>query len=350
MTETLTIPDSLDDALAFLYDQGWTDGLPVVPPTPDRVEKMLAAVGGDGSAVIAHVPPLLGAATLENVSANAVMAGCLSEYMPVLVAAIRAMCRPEFNLAGIQGTGDPVAPGLILNGPIRAAININCGENAAGPGCRANAAIGRAVRLVLINVGGAAPGVVDRAMLGQPAKYTFCLGENEEHSPWEPFHTGLGLNLSQSAVSVVAVEHCQFIHPISLPPETLLQTIADAMCVVGHSKHFFGPRPVTVFIPPAQASLLDKLGFTKAKVQEFLFERARIPVGRLPKHEDAYYWSGYVNELTVVDGSALVVAEPGDILVYVVGGLDYGGVLYLGGWDARPSFEPIESDNVGGPQ
>jgi hypothetical protein len=350
MTEILTIPDSLDDALAFLYDLGGTDGLPVVPPTPDRVEKMLAAAGGDGSAVIAQVPPLLGEATLDKIAANAVMAGCLPEYMPVLVAAIRAMCRSEFNLAGIQGTGDPVAPGLILNGPVRAALDVNCGENAAGPGRRANAAIGRAVRLVLINIGGATPGVIDRAMLGQPAKYTFCLGENEEHSPWEPFHTARGVDASQSAVSVVAVEHCQFIHPITLPPETLLQTIADAMCVVGHSKHFFGPRPVTLFIPPAQASLLDKLGFTKEKVKEFLFERARIRMERLPKYEDAYYWSGYVNELEIHDGSALVVSEPDDILVYVVGGLDYGGVLYLGGWDARPTFEPIESDSLGGPE
>ncbi|MBI2908357.1 MAG: hypothetical protein HYX92_11975 [Chloroflexi bacterium] len=186
---------SEEAATGFLYEQGWTDGLPVVVPTPDRVEAMLAGTRRRPEDLIGLIPPAMGKATVEKMAINAVMAGCLPSYLPVVIAALEAMVAPEFVLARVQATTNPVAPLAVVNGPIRQKLDINCGHNALGQGRQSNATIGRAIRLILSNIGGAIPGVTDMATLGQPAKYTFCLGENEEALPttWPPLHVEKGL-------------------------------------------------------------------------------------------------------------------------------------------------------------
>ena len=171
--------------------RGWTDGLPIVPPTLPRVEAMCAAASRAPSDVLGEVEPLRGEATVEKIAANAVMAGCRPEHFPVVLAAVEAMLDPAFNMRGVQTTDENVAPLLIVSGPIAARLGINAGFGALGPGWRANAAIGRAVRLVMLNLGGGWPGAVSLAGLGQPGRYTLCLAERAD-SPWPPLHVELG--------------------------------------------------------------------------------------------------------------------------------------------------------------
>ena len=182
------------DAIEYYFERGVTDGLPVVPPTEARMMRML---GGHGAArptrSIALVPPNYGAATLEKIAVNAVMAGCKPEYLPVVVAGVQAMCAEQVSLHGVQGTTHTATPLFIVNGPVRQQLDINCATGVFGSGWRANATIGRALRLIMINIGGARPAEIDKSTMGHPGKYTFLIGEYEEASPWEPLHVEKGL-------------------------------------------------------------------------------------------------------------------------------------------------------------
>jgi hypothetical protein len=193
-------PAGTDD-IEEMFDRGWTDGLPVIPPTAERVEAMLG--GGDASVSLGLVPPDMGEATLERVAACAVLAGCRPAYFPVVVAAARAVLDPAFNLHGQAVTTQPAGQLVVVNGPVRAAIGLNSGMGALGPGCRANLTIGRALRLLVTLTGGAMPGRLDRATLGHMGKISFCLAEDEEVSPWEPLHTERGFQPGQSVVTVI---------------------------------------------------------------------------------------------------------------------------------------------------
>ena len=202
----IEISDDFEAVQRLYVDRGWSDGLPVAPPTPQRVEAMLAATNLDSDHVVAEIPPIWGAATVEKLAINAVMAGCLPEYLPVLIAAVEAIADPVFNLYAIQATTHPCAPLLIINGPIREALGMNYSSGSFGPGWRANATIGRAMRLVLLNVGGGYPGVGDMSTQGAPSKFSYCVAENEEENPWEPLHVERGFRPDQSAVTVMAGE------------------------------------------------------------------------------------------------------------------------------------------------
>ena len=177
-------PDLEADAIEDLYARGVTDGLPVVPPTPGRVARAVAASGRDGGELVALVPPNYGRATVEKIAINATMSGCRPEYMPVVLAAVEAVCDEAFDLHGVSATTNAPAPLLIINGPVRHRLEINYGAGVFGSGWRANATIGRAVRLVCVNVGGAKPGVVSMSTFAHPGRYTYCIGEHEEASPW----------------------------------------------------------------------------------------------------------------------------------------------------------------------
>lgn len=332
MTQYVEISDSPSEAFADLYDRGWTDGLPVVPPTRERVDEMLAAVDMPADQVVAEVPPTLRRATVEVIAANAVMAGCTPEYMPTVVAAVSAMCDPEFNLTGIQTTGDGVGPALIVNGPVRQALDINCAEGAAGPGRRANATIGRTIRLVLMNVGGALPGTTDRAMLGQPGKFSFCVGENEETSPWEPFHVSRGFAAQDSTVTAAAALGSMFSWPLVIDAETVLQSMVSAMTMTGNASHGYWTSPLSWIVPPPNIGILAKAGFTRESVQQYLFEHARIPLSEFP-HGDNQMW-GY--DVLIEGDQVVLVNEPDDIYIFVAGGGDYSGAMYLAGWQSRP--------------
>src|SRR6266699_2945397 len=203
---SLAYPGLDADAIEELYARGVTDGLPVVPPTRGRVERTIAASGRGPDALIGLVPPNYGRATVEKIAVNAVMAGCRPEYLPVVIAAVDAICDPAFDLHGVSATTNAPTPLVVINGPVRGKLGVNCAAGVFGPGWRANATIGRAVRLVCVNLGGARPGVVSMSTLAHPGRYTYCIGEHEEASPWESLAVEHGFAASQSVVAVLAAD------------------------------------------------------------------------------------------------------------------------------------------------
>src|SRR5215831_9696490 len=216
------------------YERGWTDGLPVVPPTEKSVAGMLAGAGLSADRAIGELPDRHVTATAGKVAINAVLAGCRPEYFPVVVAAIRGLCHQDFAYHGPASSTGGSAIVLIVNGPIAKAIGINSGNNVFGQGVRANATIGRAVRLTMMNVMNTRPGLLDRATLGTPGKYSFCFAENEENHPWEPFHVTRGFQRDQSAVTVYASNSLYAVYnQLSSEPEPLLRCFADALCNLG---------------------------------------------------------------------------------------------------------------------
>jgi thiol-disulfide isomerase/thioredoxin len=227
----------LEDTHEALFERGWTDGLPVVPPTEARVLRMLEGTTRAPDEVVAEVPPDLVPCTVEKVAVNAVMAGCLPEHLPVVLAAVEAACTDEFNMHGLIATTWFSGPLVVVNGPVARAIGMNSGVNALGQGNRANATIGRALQLVVRNVGGGRPGEVDRATLGQPGKYTFCFAEAEDTSPWTPLSTSRGLPAGVDAVTLFAAGGVQgVIDQLSRTPESLARTFAACLRSVAHPK------------------------------------------------------------------------------------------------------------------
>jgi len=204
--ERFEIPDDIWAAQAFFEEKGWGDGLPIIPPTEERVAQMLAAAKRKPDEVIGAVPPRWAQATVEKIAINGVMAGCKPEYMPVLIAAVEAITDPKLNLYALQATTGGPAVMIIINGPIRKKLDINGGANALGEGWRANATIGRFVQLVKRNIGGSYPGTTCKATLGWPGKYSICVGENEEGSPWEPLHVERGFKAEQSTVTAISAD------------------------------------------------------------------------------------------------------------------------------------------------
>lgn len=319
-------PEDIELVFQYMYDHGWTDGLPVIPPTPERVLHMVDYLGRDPEEIIAELEPSGGVATVEKLAINAVMAGCLPEYLPVIIAAVEAMADPKFNLQGIQTTTNPAGPLVVVNGPIRHRLDINCGRNALGPGRRANATIGRAIRLILVNIGGARPGEIDKALLGMPGKYTFCLGENEEGSPWEPLHVERGFERDQSTATVVGVQgtHNVLVHAGA---EEALVLAADAMATMGNNNVLVGAGNPVVFLPPGYAKLAFEQGFTiKKAVKEYLFEHSKIPADRFPARE--VFPMVPLAERVIRDGKVCVAQRPEDILLVVAGGPEPSHITY----------------------
>ena len=254
-----------------LFEQrGWTDGLPIVPPTVGRVEAMLAttALGRDQS--LGELEPLKGVASVEKVAANAAMAGCRPGYFPVVLAAVAALAEPEFNLGGVQTTDENVAPLLIVNGPIVDRLGINTSFGALGPGWRANATIGRALRLVMNNIGGGWPGVVSFAGLGQPGRYTLCLGEAEAASPWQPLHVEAGFAAEASTITLMRAE-------TAINVTGGLEEIASVMASAASNFGRLHDGIATVVLAPATAEQLARNGWSKAQVKAHLAETACMP-------------------------------------------------------------------------
>ena len=228
---------ALEDEIEAAYERGWSDGLPVVPPTPARVLRMLEGTSRAPDEVVAVVPPNLAEATVEKVAINAVLAGCRPEYLPVVLAAVEAACTDEFNAHGLLATTYAAGPAIVVNGPVTREIGMNAGGNALGQGNRANSTIGRALQLVIRNVGGGRPGEVDRAALGHPGKVGFCFAEDEAGSPWEPLSVARGLAPGASAVTVFAAEGPrQIADQISRGPESLVRSLAAGLRSVAHPK------------------------------------------------------------------------------------------------------------------
>jgi hypothetical protein len=319
---SVQLGDSLDSALESAYAWGWTDGLPIVPPTAERVARMLSGIRLDPATVIGMVPPRRGVLTLEKLAANAVMAGCRPEYLQVLVAVFQAMLDDRFNLYGLQATTGPHTPMILVNGPIRNAIGMNAGHNAFGPGNHANASIGRAARLVLLNVGGGVPGRIDKSTQGQPSKYTYCVAENEEDSPWEPLHVERGFDANTSTVTVFGGENPHNINDVGLSAEGLMTNFLDSMSTMGSAKFYRIAAESFLAFSPEHAALLASEGWSKGRIRQFLFERARKPVGLLKRggmFGPEKLWPDWVD---VRDDASLVPMNEraDDIIVTVIGG------------------------------
>ena len=229
------------DLVELYFETDWSDGLPVVPPTQAKIDAIVAALGGDPEYVECKVAPRGGVLTREVLAINMVMAGCRPSYAPVVRAAVLALTDRAFNLNGVQATTHMASPLVIVNGPIAAAIGMNGGANAFGSGNRANATIGRAIRLVMLNVGGAFPPDLDKCTLGNPAKYTYCICENEEASPFAPYHVERGYALEQSTVFAIAAEapHSVTDH-VCNDAEGILDTMCSAMSTIASNSAMLG--------------------------------------------------------------------------------------------------------------
>lgn len=283
------------DAEEWCYESGYADPLPVVPPTVERVERMLAESGLNPDEVVAHVPPNFGAASAEKIAANAVMAGCRPEYMQVLVPAVRALCDERLDIHGVQGTTHFAAPLAIVNGPVRLELGFACGSNVFSNAARANSTIGRALQLILRNLGGAAPGRIDMSTMGNPGRFSFVIGENEEVSPWGPLAEDFGIDAGRNAVTFFCAEPPR---PVSehkaREPKVLLRAICPVLANLW-SYRVCKRSEAVVVIGPEHATTLDRGGFTKRDVVEFLFENTGVPVseydgdGGEGTHEAGFY-------------------------------------------------------------
>ena len=314
--DMLEVPDNSEDIYNIFYERGWTDGLPVIPPTEERVTRMLQGTIKDPDEVLGTLPPSGNDATVGHVAINAVMAGCLPEYMPVLIAAVRALVEPSLGLHNIQATTHPVAPLIIVNGPIRHRIGMNCGCNLFGPANRANATIGRAVRLMLLNIGGGLPGTFDLSTHGQPSKYSFCIAENEEENPWEPLHVEMGFEKTDSVVTLNGVENPHNINDHTADDaENLLVTYAASIATQGNNNILYQSGEPLLIPAPEHAHILANSGYSKAQLKEYIYRNARIPKKVYSKKHREMQFSAYSE-----DDLIPVIQRPQDLMVVVAGG------------------------------
>jgi hypothetical protein len=320
-----------------MYRRGFTDGLPVIPPTEDAVWAMLDYARLEPDHVIAILPPDDAPATAEKVAINAVMAGCLPEYLPVLAAALAAAVEPKFNLLAIQTTTNPAGPVMVVNGPIRHAIELNCGRGCLGPGWRANATIGRALRLVLVNVGGCPPGKIDKAIHGMPGKFTFCFGELEEESPWPPLHVERGFAPEQSTVTLFGGQGTQNVLGMFRTPQNLVHVLADGMRCYGYNGYLRGTGSPLIVLSPGHARIFADHGWDKQRIKRELFERAQIPRSHIPDEQQitrpvyADYAPGEM---------CLPCRGPDEIHIVVAGGPEGYHMVYI------PSFSHVEASTA----
>ncbi|MCH7621940.1 MAG: hypothetical protein IH870_08590 [Chloroflexi bacterium] len=348
-TPRLTGLDSVQGAIDTIeqyFENGWTDGLPVVPPTEEAVRAMVAAAGRDPLEVLGIMPPRQGVVTVEVVATNAVMAGCRPEYMPVVLAAVEALLDPQFDVRGLQATSDPAAPMVIVTGPVVEQVGINHGVGLFGHGSRANATIGRAVRLLMVNAGGGHPDSGDKSTLGSPAKYSYCIGADVD-TPWAPVHTEFGFDAEDSCVTVYASDAPRGNNPGgSGSMELPLWLLADSMSNLNHNIIHGGH--VVVVISPLIARLLSEEGWTKQDVKLYLYERARVPVERVQRYKqlrygrdqeagDLYWWPHWLN-VDEPNINVPVVRHPDNVLVLVAGDSGRSRSAYC---PARPYNRPV---------
>ncbi len=306
----------LDQWNDYAAEQGWSDGFPLMVPTEEKVERMIEACRGDNEP-FPPMSPRRVAPTLQSIAANAVMAGCKPGYFPVVVGAVRAVLNPDYNLHGTLATTHPCAQGIIVNGPIRNALGINCGSNCFGQGAKANATIGRALQLTLLNVGGAKPGAMDRATHGSPAKYSFCFGENEEESPWEPFHVRRGFDADESVVTLLPSEPPHNINDhASTTAKGLLKTIAGTISQVG-ANVISGDAPYTIVLGPEHAQTIHRDGWTIPDIQQQLYEDSKLHVSRVSDEQREFYKE---RTTELVNDHYYLSRGPEDIQILVAGG------------------------------
>ncbi len=328
----------LEDEMEAAFARGWSDGLPVVPPTERRVVAMLRGTTRDPQEVVATVPPDLAPCTVEKVAINAVMAGCRPEYLPVVIAAVEAACTDAFNIHGLLATTMPTAPVLVVNGPIRRAIGMNSGINALGQGNRANSSIGRALQLVIRNVGGGRPGEVDRATFGSPAKLSFCFAEDEEGSPWTSLSTDLGAEPGVDTVTLFPGEAPRsIVDQLSREPESLARSFAACLRTLHHPK-----LPLAfdclLAVGPEHARVFAEAGWDKARLLARLHELLALPGRELVRGADGIA-EGVPEGLA---GATLPKFRPGGLLLAHCGGRAGLFSAMIGGWvNGETGSQPV---------
>jgi len=325
----IELVESQDESEA-MFTRGWSDGLPVVPPTPERVLAMLDGTTRAPDEVVATVPPDLAPCTVEKIAINAVMAGCKPEYLPVVIAAVEAACTDAFNVHGVLATTMGVGPVIVVNGPIRRAIGMNSGINVLGQGNRANATIGRALQLVVRNVGGGRPGEVDRATYGNPGKLGFCFAEDEEGSPWGPLSADLGAKPGASTVTLFTGEGPRtIVDQLSREPESLARTLAACLRTLCHPKLVLAFDALLV-IGPEHARVFREAGWSKPKLVERLGELLLV------RGEELMRGAGGIAEGLPLPESArdrtFPKFRPGGLLIVHAGGPAGLFSAVIGGW------------------
>ena len=286
-------------AIEYAFEQGWTDGLPIVPATEGLLDRFLATTPRAPEEVVCSGPQWDVSCTVAQAAVNAIMSGCRPEYFPVVLAAVEALWGGDKHVNPLLLSTTGSAPLLVVNGPIRRELEINCEGSVFGSGFRANATIGRALRLIVLNVFAMRPHELDQACQASPVKYTSCIGENEEESPWEPLHMELGFRADQSTVAAVMARgtmpvenrHCEV-------PEKILQNVAEAMAYGGAQ---FGPYlPMLVVMGPEHAQLCASQGWSKQQVKQYLFEQYGRTIGELKRMGKGYF-EGSAGSFRVVD-------------------------------------------------
>ena len=269
------------DEFEFFLEKPWSDGLPVVTPTDERISRMLSATTRNPEEIIGPIPPAMEIATVASVATHAVMAGCKPEYLPVVLGATELMLQTEFNVNGVQGTMHGVAPMMIVNGPYAAEIGIHGGSGCLGPGFRANASIGRAIRLILMNIGAGLPGISSMTVFGMPSRFTYCLTENSEDNPWESLSVSKGYSANENVLTMAMVESPRFCwDDVSDEPERLIRGIADTMTAMG-SWNMHARSDMVVAMSPQHAEICEKSGWTRDEVHTRLIEVAGRTVSNL---------------------------------------------------------------------
>ena len=302
--------ESYFDAVNFFYDQGWTDGLPIVPPTPALVSDMVSTTSLLNSHIIGVEPVKGRQITVEKVAINAVMAGCHPNFFPVVIAAVKALVQPEFNLHAITASTMGSAVLSVVSGPAAKDLAINGNISVFGPGHRANATIGRAIRLVIINATGSKSGEIDKATLGHAGKYTWCITENEEANEWDPIGTDRGINPNESSVTLFAgLSPIQVSNHTSSDPEVILTSFKDALFATGRNQ-----GEVVVILCPEHAQNIYKAGWTKARIKDYLYE--------LTSRTDNEWGSGSINPGPKPEGQSISHAtlDPEGFTILVAGG------------------------------
>jgi hypothetical protein len=335
LSEPLSIVSADVDLVELYFDRGWTDGLPVVPPTQDKVDAVVQALGGNPGFVECKVAPRWGALSREVLAINVVMAGCKPEYAPVVRAALLALTDPRFNLNGVQATTHMASPLVIVNGPIACEIGMNGGANAFGSGNRANATIGRAIRLIMLNVGGGRAPELDKCTLGNPAKYSYCVCENEEHSPFAPYHVERGYQPDQSTVFAIAAEapHSVTDHQCN-DPEGVLDTICSAMSTIASNSAVLSGH-CTVALGIEHAGTIAKYGWTRNDIKSYLWMHSGNRFDAIARGHR--YGKVYNRNLPKwykrdPDSRIPIVESPDRIHLFVIGGNAGRFSAFIPGW------------------
>ncbi len=319
--QDIEVEDDIEAASRAAYEAGWTDGLPIVPPTRERVDRMMAALGRPAQDVVAVLPPARSPATIEKLAISAVLAGCYPEHFPLVVASVEAVADPAFELFGVNTTTNPTVPFIIVNGPIRNTLDINCSWSVLGPRKQANAVIGRALSLVMINVAGRIPEQTCKATWKMPGAYTMCAGEYEEESPWIPLHVERGFEAGQNTVTLMSPNAAfNVLDTESQNAEELLRNMVAAMLGTGGNNFFpfYGLGEMCIMMSPGHAKLIAET-HSKEQVRQYFLDNLKIPVSYIsPRRVKMMEAAGHGQ---VENGFVRYAKFPWQFLIFVAGGL-----------------------------